>query len=457
MSRWPRDRAAPRSPLDPHSLNGQPVAIWGAARSGKAAANLLVKLGAKPILSDSRPESALDLSGLDPAVEVHGGGNVLGGAEVLIPSPGIPPSAALFDAHPVARLISEVELACAVAEAPVVAITGTDGKSTTTLMCGAAIEAAGRRTVIAGNIGEPLCDHVLEAGPEGVIVAEISAFQLWSCGHLRPQVAIVTNVAEDHADYFEHDREAYALAKARLLWDQGREDVAILRADDAVVWSMPTAPGVIRVGFSPSPQALGWGFDGGQITLNGEAVMAAADVPVPGAHNVANAQAALAAGQALGLPLEKLAEGIRGFVGLPHRMQRVAEIGGVTWYDDSKATNPHAAAVGLRSVSGPLVAVVGGYDKGLELDLMLAALRDQARAVIYTGPAGARVAAALGEGGPICYGAESMEAAVRQAAALAQPGEKVLLSPGASSFDAFTSYAHRGEVYQAAVRALAAG
>ncbi|MFN3201835.1 MAG: UDP-N-acetylmuramoyl-L-alanine--D-glutamate ligase [Bradymonadia bacterium] len=450
---WPKDRAEQREPLDPSALVGEIVAVWGAARSGRAAANLLQKIGAHVVLSDNRPESELDLEGIHPEVEVRGGGNVLAGARWLVPSPGIRPGAKILEGLEGVRLISEIELAAAVAQAPVVAITGTDGKSTTTLMCAAAIRGAGRPVVVAGNIGDPLCDHIHDVGPDGVVVAEVSAFQLWSCGHFRPQVAIITNVAEDHGDYFDHDRSAYALAKARLLWDLEPGDTAILRRDDQVVWSMPNNPGVAQVGFSIHPQAEGWGYAEGQITLDGHPVMPDTAVPAPGVHNVANAQAALAAGLALGLPLDGLIAGLADFEGLPHRLQPVAEIAGVSWFDDSKATNPHAAAVGLRSLPGPIVAVVGGYDKGLDLDLMVQALHAQARAVIYMGPAGQRVAEALGEGLPL-YPAEDMTSAVEQAQRLAQPGDQVVLSPGASSFDAYTSYAHRGRDFQRAVKAL---
>jgi UDP-N-acetylmuramoylalanine--D-glutamate ligase len=434
---------------------GVRVAVWGAAKSGIAAANLLAELGADVVLSDSRAESALALVGLDRRVAVRGGGNVLDGARVLVPSPGIPPGAPAMAAARAdgVRLVSEIELAASVASAPIVAITGTDGKSTTTAMIGAVVEAAGRPVVVAGNIGDPLSAHARDVDADGVVVAEVSAFQLWTCGYFRPRVSVVTNVAPDHADYFAGDWAAYVAAKARVLSDQGEGDTAVLRADDPIVAAMATPPGVARALFSPKSLAPGWGFADGHLTRDGVAVMGADELPVHGAHNVANALAALAAGAALGLPLEAMVEGLRGFRPLPHRLERVAERRGVVYLDDSKATNPHAAAVGLRSLSMPLVVIAGGYDKGLDQAMFVDELVRRARHVVLVGGTAARTDAEIAGRVPTTVEPD-MDHAVRRAAALAQPGDVVVLSPAASSFDLYRDYHHRGHVFQAAVRAL---
>lgn len=433
-------------------MKGKRVAVWGAARSGVAAANLLVDLGAEVVLSDSRADPEVD--GLDPRVRLVGGGNVLEGAELLVPSPGIKPATpALRDALAAGvTLVSEIELAASVATAPVVAITGTDGKSTVTEMVGAVVRAAGLEAVVAGNIGVPLSEKVRDVGPDGVVVAEVSAFQLWSCGRFRPRVAVVTNIAADHGEYFEGDAEAYAAAKARVLHDMGPGDVAVLRADDRAVRGFATPEGVARVGFAPSADAE-WGLLDGWLLRRGERVCTAEDVPVPGVHNVCNALAALAVGDALGLPLAACVEGLRAFRGLPHRLELVRELYGVRWYDDSKATNPHAAAAGLVALDRPLVVLTGGYEKGLDLAPFLDAVLPRARHVVAMGPTGRRTVEALGARVPHTA-ATSMEEAVRVAALLARPGDAVVLSPAASSFDAYRSYHHRGEVFQAAVRGL---
>lgn len=434
---------------------GRRVAVWGAARTGIAAANLLSELGADVVLSDTRGADAVDLSGLDSRVAFRAGGNVLEGAELVVPSPGIPPSAAVFDDARAAgaRLMSEIELGALVATAPLVAITGTDGKSTTTSMIGAVVEAAGRPAAVAGNIGDSLSAHARDVGPDGVLVAEVSAFQLWSCGHFRPRVAVVTNVAEDHADYFEGDAAVYAAAKARVLRDQRAGDVAVLRADDVVVRDFATAPGVQRVLFAPIRLEDGWGFDAGWLRRDGAPIMRADELPVPGRHNVANALAALAAGEALGLKVEAMLDGLRRFRGLPHRLEPVRSRCGVDFYDDSKATNPHAAAVGLRSLDRTVVAIVGGFDKGLDQSILTDALVDCARHVVLVGGTADRTERELG-GRVATTRVATLESAVEAAASRAQSGDAVVLSPGSSSFDLFENYHHRGEVFQAAVRAL---
>ncbi len=428
------------------------VAVWGAARSGIAAANLLADLGARVVLSDSRDEP--EVEGLDARVELRGGGNVLAGANLLVPSPGIKPATpALREAIASGVvLMSEIELAASVAQAPIVAITGTDGKSTTTEMVGAVVRAGGRPAVVAGNIGIPLSERVRDVGPDGVVVAEVSAFQLWSCGRFRPRVAVVTNIAEDHAEYFAGDTTAYTAAKARVLADMGPGDTAVLRDDDRVVRGFATPEGVERVGFSVTSEAR-WALRDGWLSHHERGVMRARDLPVPGLHNVCNALAALAVGDALGLHLDRMVDGLRGFRGLPHRLELVRTLEGVRWYDDSKATNPHAAAAGLSALTVPLVVITGGYEKGLDLAPIVEALLPRATYVVAMGATGTRTLEAL-RGRVASSTAETMEEAVRVAAGLARRGDAVVLSPAASSFDRFRSYHHRGEVFQTAVRGL---
>lgn len=431
---------------------GQRIAVWGAGKSGVAAANLLVELGATVILSDNRPLDTVP--DLDPRVQVEGGGNVLADAKVLVPSPGIKPSTPALVAAQArgVRLVSEIELAASVTQAPVVAISGTDGKSTTTMMIGAVIEAAGRPCVVAGNIGTPLSARCRDVGPGGVLVAEVSAFQLWSCGTFRPTVAVITNVAGDHADYFDGDTARYARTKGRVLWDQQPGDTAILRADDPIVAAFETRPGVQRLGYSPYVPT-DWRVEAGHLIGPSGAIMPAKDLPVPGPHNVANALAACAAGAAFGIDASALAQGLRGFTGLPHRLERVRILNGVTWFDDSKATNPHAAAVGLKALDAPLIVITGGFDKGLNLDPFIEAVLPRAAQVIVMGTTADRTLDAIGQRLPT-HRVTDMQAAVSLAQQIANPGQQVVLSPAASSFDQFRSYAHRGEVFQAAVRAL---
>jgi UDP-N-acetylmuramoylalanine--D-glutamate ligase len=374
---------------------------------------------------------------------------------VLVPSPGIPPHAPAMKAALAAGvlLVSEVELAASVSVAPVVAITGTDGKSTTTEMIGAVVRAAGRPVEVAGNIGTPLSERARAVGADGVLVAEISEFQLWSCGLFKPRVAVITNVAEDHTDYFGGDMGAVADSMARVLRDLGPGDTAVLRADDPVVWGFAVPEGVRRVGFGPHPRAEGFGLEAGVITCDGVPILQASEMSLSGPHNVANAQAALAAGRALGLPLAPMCQALRTFVGLPHRLEKVRVRGGVTFVDDSKATNPHAALVGLKALPGRLVVITGGYDKGLDLRGFCNVLAERARAVVAVGPTAARTLSTLGAR-VLAESAVDLAAALERAVALAEPGDTVVLSPAASSFDAWRSYAHRGAAFAEAVKAL---
>ena len=229
-------------------------------------------------------------------------------------------------------------------------------------MTAAAIEQTGKLAVVGGNIGTPFCEVVGQAGATDVLVIEVSAFQLWSCGTFRPDVSIVTNIADDHVEYFDGDKAQYIASKARLLTDMLPGTTAILRADDPIVSEFYAPNGVHRVGFQPSPCTLGWGFDGQSLTRDGVAIMRASSLCVPGEHNIANALAALAAGSALGLSLDELMAGLVGFKGLPHRLEMVGQHNGVTWYNDSKATNPHAAGVGLAAVECPQIVITGGYE-----------------------------------------------------------------------------------------------
>jgi UDP-N-acetylmuramoylalanine--D-glutamate ligase len=247
---------------------------------------------------------------------------------------------------------------------------------------------------------------------------------------------------------------AVADSMARVLRDLGPGDTAVLRADDVVVWGFPVPEGVRRVGFAPRPRAEGFGLDAGIITCDGVPILAASELSLPGPHNVANAQAALATGRALGLPLAPMCQALRTFAGLPHRLERVRVRGGVTFVDDSKATNPHAAMVGLKALPGRLVVITGGYDKGLDLRGFCDVLAERAQVVLAVGPTAGRTLRTLGDRVATAEEAPDLATALARAVALAEPGDTVVLSPAASSFDAWKSYAHRGEAFAAAVRAL---
>ena len=376
---------------------------------------------------------------------------LVAGADLVVPSPGVPAS------HPVFGLAAargvavraEVELAWRATHRPVVAVTGTNGKTTVTTLVTRMLDRSGVPAVAGGNIGLPLCDAV-EADAK-VVVAEVSSFQLQFVESFRPAVAVWLNLAQDHLDWHP-DVGSYIAAKARIWERQGPSDVAVVNADDPVVMgaaeSAPSA--VVTFGATTGDYHV----DDGVLRAPVGDILPVAALPRALPHDVANALAASAAALAAGATLDGVRSALAGFGGLPHRLTLVAESGGVRWYDDSKATNPHAA---LAAVCGfpSVVLVAGGRNKGLDLRPLVGAA-DRVRAVVAIGEAAAEIGGAFAGVRPVRV-AESMDAAVRLAAAEAVPGDAVLLSPGCASYDWYESYAARGDDFARAVRDLLEG
>jgi UDP-N-acetylmuramoylalanine--D-glutamate ligase len=338
----------------------------------------------------------------------------------------------------------------------VLAITGSNGKSTVTAMTGDACKAAGRTAVVAGNIGLPVLDALAEiesgaAGVPDIFVLELSSFQLESTASLSPAAAAVLNLSEDHLDRYDglHD---YAAAKARIF--EGAT-VQVVNRDDA--WTTRMARrGVdtISFGLDAPPGDEDWGLLSSSLTRGQVSVMPLADLPVAGLHNAANALAALALGRAIGLDVNLMAQGLRSFRGLPHRLEKVGERGGITFFDDSKGTNVGATVAALNGMTSPVVLIAGGDGKGQDFSPLAAAVSARARAVVLIGRDGEAISRVLkGSAVPLLHAA-SMEEAVEAAYRAGKPGDAVLLSPACASFDMFRSYVHRGEVFSDAVRAL---
>jgi UDP-N-acetylmuramoylalanine--D-glutamate ligase len=430
--------------------------VVGLGSSGEAVARHLLARGATVVAVDDAPgergrENArrlgIDLAEAPPPERLA---ELVAAAELVVPSPGVPASHPVFA---VARgsnvpVLAEVELAWWATDRPVVAVTGTNGKTTVTTLVTRMLQESGVAAVAGGNIGVPLCDAV-ERGAD-VLVAEVSSFQLQFVDSFRPSVAVWLNLAQDHLDWHP-DLASYVAAKARIWRRQRPSDVAVVNADDPVVMgaaeSAPSA--VVTFGAGGDYSVV----DGVLRGPRGDIVPLAA-LPRALPHDVANALAASAAALAAGATLDGVRSALTGFGGLPHRLTLVAESGGVRWYDDSKATNPHAA---LAAVCGfdSVVLLAGGRNKGLDLR-PLAAVADRVRAVVAIGEAAAEVGSAFSGVRPVRVAA-SMDAAVRLAAAEAVPGDAVLLSPGCASFDWYESYAARGDDFARAVHDLLEG
>ncbi|HET9114056.1 MAG TPA: UDP-N-acetylmuramoyl-L-alanine--D-glutamate ligase [Burkholderiales bacterium] len=439
---------------------GQHILILGLGSSGWAAARWLGRRGAVLRVADNaaEPPNLVPLRELFPAVPV-----TLGDwneadffwADRIIVSPGVPISHPLLQAA-LSRGIavwSDVELFAQALphHAQVIAITGSNGKSTVTSMVHAICEAAGKKSLMAGNIGLPVLDALEDYPETEIYVLELSSFQLEATYTLNPAAATVLNISEDHLDRHA-DLAAYAAIKARIFTG---DSVQVLNRDDR--WSAAmaqTGHTVLTFGLDSSANEHEFGVRDGQLCRGDKPLMALDALPVPGMHNVANALAAWALCYATGLPDTAAATALRQFQGLPHRVEWVARIGEVDFYDDSKGTNVGATEAALKGLNRPVVLIAGGEGKGQDFSPLAEAVMRSARAVVQIGRDGPRIAEALEATGVPVLRAESMEQAVLRAYSLTLPGDAVLLSPACASFDMFRNYAHRAEAFVAAVAQL---
>ena len=452
-------------------LAGKRILVLGLGVSGLSMARWLRRCGAQVRAADSRPTppGAESLRRELPEVPLITGDfhpRLLEGVDWVAISPGLPSDSPLVETarrHGLG-VAGDVELfaQALVREPPaaVLAITGSNGKSTVTEMVGAMARQAGLRTQVAGNIGLPVLDALAAWQDRGAArpelwVLELSSFQLETTGSLASDAATVLNVSEDHLDRYAGMAE-YAAAKARIFQGCG---VQVLNRDDAFSRAMGL-PGrrVLTFGGDPPRGEGAWGLapgpGGAWLAEGSQLLMPVRELPLVGAHNALNALAALALCRAVDLPYAPLLAALRGFRGLPHRLELVAEIGGVAFYDDSKGTNVGATAAALSGMTVPVVLIAGGDGKGQDFAPLKTPIATHARAVVLIGRDREHLAAALAESGVPLHRADSLETAVRQGFRLARPGDAVVLSPACASFDMFRDYRHRAEVFVAAVREL---
>jgi len=449
-------------------LRNKQVLVLGLGDTGLSAVRWLKRQGAAVRVADSRdnPPNVQPLRQEFPDVAVDSGPfrkESFAGVDLVVASPGVPLAeleiqAAILHGTPV---VGDVELfAQELAEhTKVLAVTGSNGKSTVTSMAEAMCLKAGLKAVAAGNIGLPVLDALEEAektGLPGVFVLELSSFQLETTSTLNPLAATVLNVSEDHMDRYR-GLDDYTAAKARIFQGDG---VQVLNRDDPRTLAMAQA-GRPMVTFGldePGEGHYGLRSKDGQpwLAFGSECLMAVAELPVAGLHNAANALAALALCRPLGLPFEPLLQGLLEFKGLPHRVEWVNQVRGVTFYDDSKGTNVGATEAALKGMSCPVVLIAGGDGKGQDFSPLKDAVAGRARAVVLIGRDADLIAAALEGSGVPLLRAATLEEAVGKAFEAAQPGDGVLLSPACASWDMFRNYKHRAEVFIAVAKALEA-
>jgi len=457
----------------PVDLTNKHTLVLGLGASGMSMARWLNARGASVRVADSReaPPFAQKLHDELPAVELHTGpfrAESFADVDLVAISPGVPLAEPLVRAA-VERGIDvagDIELFARIrSEFPgnrVIAITGSNGKSTVTEMVGAMVRAAQIRTLIAGNIGLPILEALSEvvAGTRrrpDVFVLELSSFQLETTRSLNPDAAAVLNVSEDHLDRYSGMRD-YADAKARIFLGDGIQ--VVNREDDWARGMVGPGRKVFTFGLDEPWNEGNWGLrdvEGELWLAEGRAnLMKVSELKVTGLHNAANALAALALCRAIRLPYEPLLDALFKFEGLPHRVQKVAEIKGVIFYDDSKGTNVGATVAALMGMNSKVVLIAGGEGKGQDFSPLRDAVAKKAKGVVLIGRDSDKIAAALDGSGTVIVHAQSMRDAVRAGFSMAQPGDAVMLSPACASFDMFRNYEHRAEVFVAEARALEA-
>ncbi|RKP55269.1 UDP-N-acetylmuramoyl-L-alanine--D-glutamate ligase [Cohnella endophytica] len=474
------------------SYRGRHVVVLGLARSGVAAAKLFHGIGADVVVNDKKereqcPEAdELTALGISVVCGHHPDGLVTKDTALLVKNPGIPYSAPpIVDAERLGvEVATEVEVAWHLSPAPIIGITGSNGKTTTTTLTGVLLEAAGLKPLVAGNIGRPLSEAAREVAADGWLVAELSSFQLKGTTDFRPRIACLLNVAETHLDY-HGTMEDYVDSKAKLFENQSDEDVAIYNEDDETCRrlaknfkgsSMPfSVTRSLPVGVMVEPPYENVKPAEGEVESEAERwiVHRAADgeerrilrvdeLGIPGRHNAANALAAIAIALAAGAEPERLAQPLRDFRGVEHRLEYVGTFGGVKFYNDSKATNPMATTMSILSLPAPLILVAGGLDRGSDYMELLPIFRDRLKGLAALGETReklGRVAAMSGLTSvkivePDKDAESTLRRAVEEAAAMAEPGDIVLLSPACASWDMFPSYEVRGRIFKQSAHTL---
>ena len=446
-------------------LKGRKVLVIGLARTGVATSLFCARHGAIVAAADTRPQSELadaatKLQAAKVAIQLGGySEKILTGQELVIPSPGVPADAEILQAARTKNIPiwSEIELADRFLNGRLIGITGSNGKTTTTSLVDHILKSSGFSTLLAGNIGTPLIDVVENTTDQTVTVAELSSFQLELIESFRPNISVFLNLTPDHLDR-HGSMEAYAAAKARIFEKQNATDFAVLNADDSA--STPYAPTKPKVFWFSRKQRVAQGaFLRGEEILfrhdgEEEVVLKQSEIPLPGTHNLENVLAAVAATRLAGAQPAQIGKAVRSFAGVEHRLEFVAELCGVLYYNDSKATNVDATLKALDAFPGRILVILGGKDKGSDYTVLQKPLREKAILALLIGAAAQKIESQIADSVRI-ERAGTLQRAVEVASHTAQSGDIVLLAPACASFDQFENYEHRGRVFKQLVLELA--
>jgi UDP-N-acetylmuramoylalanine--D-glutamate ligase len=430
------------------------------ARSGIAAARALHALGARVTVTDRKPLDQLDeqVKALGAAgVTIEAGGHpdrIFFETDLIVLSPGVPKIAPILEAqrHGV-RVISELELAWQLSDAPYVGITGTNGKSTVTTLVGLMLARAKRKVLVAGNIGNALTEDIALLRDQDWIVAELSSFQLEDIVTFRPRIAAILNVTQDHLDRY-HSIDEYGEAKARIFLNQRKEDLLVLNFDDPLVksYALRTSATVVpfsrRLRFNPGACVLK-----GYLAVNNKRILPVKEIRITGVHNLENSLAAAALAISAGADVKSVAAVLREFSGLEHRLEFVRKKGGITYINDSKGTNVGAVVKSVEGFTQPVILIAGGLDKGSDFSPLYGLFKQKVKLLILIGKAADKMAKTLGTSTETVF-AKTLQDAVRLASKRAERGDVVLLSPACASFDMFKDFEDRGRQFKDAVMNL---
>lgn len=448
-------------------MKGKRVLVVGLGRSGVAAAFFLQDHGSRVTVSDTKSEAQLQSeipTLLDRGISVetgHHNERTFRDQDLIVVSPGVPSDQPQLQ-HARALgipVIGEVELACRFLQGRIIAITGSNGKTTTTTLVGEILGKSGKKTLVGGNIGTPVISLAGQSSPEHLLVLEISSFQLETIQQFRPWIAAILNITPDHLDR-HHTFQAYVDAKARIFENQQASDFAVLNADDPVLAALKEKGRGALYWFSrQQPLENGAWLEKDQIVFRtgGRAVpvLPVADIKLKGAHNLENVLAAVGVAMLAGCEPESVRRAVAEFGGVEHRLEPVTSIHGVAYYNDSKATNVDATIKALESFPGNIHIILGGKDKGSDYTVLVPLLRERVKAAYLIGAAAEKIASQI-QGATHIVHSSTLDRAVRQAFEAAVSGDVVLLAPACASFDQFENYEQRGRIFKELVHALAA-
>ncbi len=445
---------------------GKRFTVLGAGKSGLASVRLLLKHRGKVFVSDSQKASKAadakkELDELGVLYEFGSNSHQVLDADMIVISPGVPLTIPILD---LARLknipiIGEIELASQFAEAPIAAITGTNGKTTTTALTGEIFKDAGWNVAVAGNIGTAFADLVEETvGEKAINVLEVSSFQLDSIKDFRPKVSALLNITPDHLDRYKN-YEAYIQSKFRITENQKGHDIFIYNHDDEVIRSFAETVNIRSLGFSLTESLKQGAFlsEDKMVIRFGrerEEVISRAEIGIPGPHNLMNAMAAVLIARSFGIEYESIRKTLMQFKGVEHRIEFVRELDGVKYYNDSKATNVDSVKYALQSFKEPIVLIAGGKDKGNDYSAIKDLVKEHVKAIVTIGDGAKNIEKAFKGIVPLHPAEYSMEKAVEISKSLAANGDVILLSPACASFDMFDNYEHRGRVFKEIVNKL---